>query len=104
MEALCTGNAGKGKNKITFQLEKMQRQQKELKRVCAEAERNGKLTVDVAQEVEEALYGIQHIEEHAFSPLDNLDDEESSQRVETTQRPRTRFPTYEGLADRWIQF
>lgn len=40
----------------------------------------------------------------AARSLDRLENEERLQRKEATQRPRTQFPAYEGLADQWIQF
>ena len=90
--------------KIAFQLDKMQKQQKELERSCAEAERNGQLSAEVAQEVEDMLLGIHDPEEDAVSDLDNLEDREISEGVESNQRPRTQFPTYEGVLDQWTQF
>ena len=104
MDALVAGNAGKGKQQIKIKLEKMQRQQKELERVCADAERNGNLTANAAQEVEETIEHIPSLELDAATALDNLETEEKLERVESTQRPRTQFPTFEGQADQLIEF
>ena len=81
MDALVAGNAGKGKQQIKIQLEKMQRQQKELERVCADAERNGNLTANAAQEVEETIEHIPSLELDAATALDNLETEEKLERA-----------------------
>ena len=58
----------------------------------------------MGQEVETLLHGSHDLEDEAVSALDDLDEQEQLQRVETTQRPLTKFPRYEGLADQWVQF
>ena len=96
IEALTEGKMGKGKTAIPFQLDKLQRQQKELERACTEAERNGKVPEEIRTEIEEAINGIQFLETEAVNTLDSQEKQEHLHQVEAQQRPQTSFPIFGG--------
>ena len=85
-------------------MDRLRDQRKEL--ICArtEAENNGELPSEVGQEVEIVLHGPHDLEDDTVKALDDLEEQERLQRVETTQRPGTKVPMYEGQADQWVQF
>ena len=104
METLGAGYEGQGKKKIMLQMDRLKEPWKELVRACTEAGRNGELPSEVGQEVETVLHGSHDLEDDAVKTLDDLEEQERLQRVETTQTPRSKFPMYEGQADQWVQF
>ena len=85
-------------NSIKYKFSDLKRHAKDLEYKAADAEERGELQEDLQQEVENILRRSFQLESEVNFKLDQMQEDEKRLKVESAQRPKTKFETFAGKA------